>query len=173
MAFHQIVHSTPRGRKRKELFQSFFPTGEKICQRSRENANDLPNGRPKNREDPSHKPGGPRQKTPGEGTEEGEVKGRAQQQPEGDIQPHPAPLEGHAAEKQRAAGPQPEKQVQGLLEEAPGEGEPELAKQIIEQPHRHPRDQGEDQGGDLGLQGDAHPRNSRPRKLPWLGSSSS
>lgn len=133
-----------------------------------------PSKRPgKNPKNLPQKPGQPVQNPPEEGTEEGEIESRPQQQAEGDIKPHPAAPKGHATEKQRAAGPKPEEKVQGLLEHPPGEGEPEAAEQVIEQPHRQPHGQAEGQGGDLLLERDAHPRKSRPRKLPWRGSASS
>ena len=45
-------------------------------------------------------------------------------------------------------------------------------KNIIEQAHAHAQQQARRQGEKLAGEGDAHPRNSRPKRL-WCGSSSS
>lgn len=173
MIFHEMIYSTPRGGKRKELFPSFFPRNKKICQRGREDAVYSPDRRPQNPQDPPHHPGDPVQPAAEKGAEEGEVTGGSQQQAQGHIQPHPAVPKDHAAVKQPPAGPHPEEKVQSLLENAPGERQPQPPEQVIEEAHPRPHGQGEDQGGDLLFQRDAHPRNSRPRKLPCWGSSSS
>ncbi len=101
-----------------------------------------------------------------------EISRGTQPQPEDHIQPDLAAAEDDAAEKQGQAGQQPEEQVQPLCHPDAGNGQAELAQQVIQQPDAYPQQQARRQRHQLGAQGERHPRNSRPNKL-WRGSSSS
>lgn len=167
-----MVHFTTDSRKRKDFFQKNFCIPEKIYPRSQEDG-----GKPTNRgqQDPENFPdplGQSGQKPPHFLAQRGEIGRRSQAQPQDHIQPHPPAAEGDAAEKQGQAGQQPEEQVQPLRHPPAGDQQAELAQKIIEQPHAHPQQQACRQGEKLGGQRDAHPRNSRPKRL-WCGSSSS
>lgn len=112
------------------------------------------------------------QKPPHFPAQHGKIGRGTQGQPEDHIQPDLPAAEENPAEKERQAGQEPEEQVQPLCHPAAGGQQAELTQKIIEQAHAHAQQQARRQGEQLAGEGDAHPRNSRPKRL-WCGSSSS
>lgn len=167
-----MVHFTTDSRKRKDFFQKNFCISEKIYPRSQENRKTGPQRSEKHAEEPPPKPGQSGQDAAGPLAEGPKIGRCPQAQPQDHIQPHPPAAEGDAAEKERQTGQQPKEQVQPLRHPPAGGQQAELTQKIVEQPHAHPQQQARRQGEQLGGQGDAHPRNSRPKRL-WCGSSSS
>lgn len=168
-----MTYFTPQRRKRKGVFPGNFQPEENFYQRSQENRQKTP----ERQEKPGKEPGKQAEQgvqEPAHGwAEEGEITCGSQEKGAGGVQPHPAAPQESGAEKQADAGAQPEKQVQKFLDPAGRLGQPQQAEQVVEQPQSDPNRQTEGKRYGLGLRGYAHPRNRRPRKLPWRTSSSS
>lgn len=167
----KLTYFTPSLGKRKELFPSFQAGADKFCPLGRENSAEGPEGGEQNPQGPGGQGGQAGEQAAHKGAEQEKIPQAAAQQGQGQIDAHPAPLQPGGAEKERRKGPQPEEQVQQLLCPAPGEQEAGEAEQVIIQPQENAGAQGEEKRLALGLQGNAHPRKRRERKL--LGTSSS
>lgn len=167
----KLIHSTPFPGKRKGLFPSFYSGTDKFCPLGREDSVCGPEGSQQEAEQPGGQGRETGQEPAHQGAEQSEISQAAAQQGQGQVQPHPPPLQPGGAEKEGRKNPQPEEQVQQLLGPAPGEQEAGEAEQVVIQPQKGARPQGKQKGLALGFQGEGHPRKRRERKL--LGTSSS
>lgn len=169
----EIIYLTPQPGKRKAFFARKFYLLKKNCTRGLEDGKQPPEGGGCQPRQPAAQAEGPVQQTAHQGAEEGKVPGSPQKEGDGGVQPHGAGLQKDGAEEEGGADEGPEGQVGGRPEPPPGKGPGEQAQQVVEQAQGGPHPQAGQKDQSLALVGDAHPRNSRPRKEPWRLSSSS
>lgn len=104
------------------------------------------------------------QPPPDRGTEEAEVKDRAQADAGGHIQPDPAVPQGQGAGKEEKSGGEPEEEIQQGCQKAGAGSQAKLPETIVKESQEDAGGQTQRQGVGLGGGGDAHPRRRRERK---------
>lgn len=127
----KLIHFTPSLEKRKELFPSFPAGTDNFCPLGRENSTQAVQGGEQETQKVRHQGGEAGQEAAHGGAEQEEIGQAAAEQGQGQVEPHPAPLQPGGAEEQQPEGPQPEEQVQQLLGPAGREQQAQKAQQVI------------------------------------------